>query len=99
MKTRFWLLLVASLGMTPLAGADVLDLPSEESAPQPVPSDTLSFTLPGRGMTKDQVEERFGTPEEKISPIGEPPISRWIYGNFTVYFEYDHVVHAVLHKH
>ncbi len=62
------------------------------------PADIISITLPGKGMTKDAVEERFGSPVERIEAVGEPPISRWIYGSFTVYFEYDHVIHAVNRK-
>ena len=71
------------------------EIPKPEAATE---RGTVSITLPGRGMTKDQVEDRFGTPTEKIEPVGEPPISRWVYGSFTVYFEYDHVIHAVHDK-
>ncbi len=106
MKTRFWLIAFTGLWLSTPALSDVLSMPEPAEIPESepsempidVPAQTLSFTLPGRGMTKDTVEERFGTPSERIHAIGEPPISRWVYGNFTVYFEYDHVVHAVLHK-
>lgn len=70
-------------------------MPTPEAATE---SGTVSITLPGRGMSKDQVEDRFGSPAEKVEAIGEPPISRWVYGSFTVYFEYDHVIHAVHRK-
>ena len=50
---------------------------------------------PARGETKDRVEERFGSPQEMVAAIGEPPISRWEYSDFTVYFEHEHVIHAV----
>ena len=62
------------------------------------PAEVVLITLPGKGMTKDSVEERFGSPAERIEAVGEPPISRWIYGSFIVYFEYDHVIHAVNHS-
>ena len=62
------------------------------------PAEVILTTLPGKGMTKDSVEERFGSPADKIEAVGEPPISRWLYGSFTVYFEYDHVIHAVNNK-
>jgi len=78
---------------------------SDSEIPQPdttdiesQPTEVVTTTLPGKGMTKDSVEERFGSPVEKIEAVGEPPISRWLYGRFTVYFEYDHVIHAVNHK-
>lgn len=53
--------------------------------------------LPRNGLTKAQVEERFGTPDERRSPVGEPPITRWIYDDFNVFFEHDLVIESVLH--
>jgi hypothetical protein len=97
MKKRVSLVLVLSLGLMTSSWAEVLEMPDAEQATPP--ADTMSFTLPGRGMTKEQVEERFGSPSEKEFPVGDPPITRWIYGNFTVYFEYNTVLHAVLHTH
>lgn len=74
-------------------------------APEPIPSEasshavpeSTSLTVPGRGMTMEQVEARFGAPNEKIPAVGEPPIARWVYGNYTVYFERDIVLHSVTH--
>ena len=59
---------------------------------------TLSVQLPGRGMNMAKVEERFGQPLERITEVGQPPITRWVYQDFTVYFEYQYVIHAVLKK-
>lgn len=53
--------------------------------------------LPQNGLTTAQVESRFGAPEQKHAPVGEPPISRWVYDDFNVYFEYDRVIESVLH--
>ncbi|MFT7492404.1 MAG: hypothetical protein ACI80S_002006 [Pseudohongiellaceae bacterium] len=54
---------------------------------------------PSAGMTKNQVQQYFGEPIGLKEAIGEPPISRWNYGIFMVYFEYDRVIHSVLvHK-
>ncbi len=50
---------------------------------------------PGRGMTMDQVIAKFGAPVSKVPPVGRPPISRWEYPGFVVYFESDHVIHSV----
>lgn len=50
---------------------------------------------PNRGETKDRVEARFGAPTRMVAAVGDPPISRWEYPSFIVYFEYDHVIHAV----
>ncbi|WP_144401640.1 hypothetical protein [Isoalcanivorax pacificus] len=54
--------------------------------------------LPERGMTKSAVERAFGAPGEKRAPVGQPPISRWVYPDFTVYFEGDYTLHAVSHQ-
>ena len=100
MKATIWLSCLVSVALIGSVNAEVLVMP-EEAAPEPESapeSDTFSVTLPGRGMTKDQVEDRFGSPPEKVGSIGEPPISRWVYSGFTVYFEYDHVIHAVNHR-
>ena len=51
---------------------------------------------PGRGMTMTQVSLKFGAPVTKVPAVGNPPISRWEYPGFVVYFEYDHVIHSVI---
>jgi|GEM_PF-3096442 len=50
---------------------------------------------PRRGMSKEQVEAKLGKPEEIEAAVGKPPISRWIYADRIVYFEYSSVIHAV----
>jgi len=50
---------------------------------------------PDRGMTMGRVESRFGAPAAKHATIGEPPITRWDYRGFSVFFERDRVIHAV----
>jgi hypothetical protein len=59
--------------------------------------------VPTRGMTMAQVEGRFGPPSSKLDPRGgdaplHPVINRWVYDNFTVYFERDRVIDAVLNR-
>ena len=54
--------------------------------------------VPARGLDQSQVESQYGAPTEKHGPVGKPPISRWVYPGFTVYFEYSHVIHAVVNK-
>jgi len=51
---------------------------------------------PTRGMTMAQVATKFGAPASKIPAVGKPPISRWEYSGFIVYFEGDHVIHSVV---
>jgi hypothetical protein len=54
-----------------------------------------SAPMPDRGMTMAQVAGKFGDPRTKTPAVGKPPISRWEYPGFVVYFEYDHVIHSV----
>jgi hypothetical protein len=53
---------------------------------------------PSRGSTMSAVESRYGEPTTRHSAVGEPPITRWDYPGFSVYFEHDRVLHAVLVK-
>ncbi len=46
-------------------------------------------------MSMETVESRWGAPVTKRSAIGDPPITRWEYPAFVVYFEYRNVIHAV----
>ena len=57
--------------------------------------------LPRRGLSMAQVEKTWGAPQRKLSPRGgdtkkHPLINRWEYPTFIVYFEHNHVIHAVL---
>ena len=56
------------------------------------------MTLPANGMNKDGVRSQFGAPQQTHSPVGDPPITRWDYAGWSVYFEYDLVLFTVLHK-
>ena len=53
---------------------------------------------PSRGMTEAQVREAFGSPQNTVAAVGDPPISRWEYTDFVVFFEYDRVIHAVTRR-
>lgn len=53
--------------------------------------------IPDRGMTQDAVRKQFGNPTRQVAPVGTPPISRWVYDDFTVYFEGRFAIHAVQH--
>lgn len=58
--------------------------------------DKQSIARPRAGMRQEQVREQFGNPLQWTNPVGEPPISKWIYQDFIVVFEYDQVLHSVL---
>jgi hypothetical protein len=51
---------------------------------------------PTRGMSMSQVSTKFGVPVTKVPAVGKPPISRWEYPGFVVYFEHEHVIHSVV---
>ena len=75
-------------------------LSAQENSAQPTtlrtPTSTaVSTSLPARGLSMAAVEQHFGTPVRKQAAIGDPPISRWIYPGYVVYFEYTHVIQAV----
>lgn len=53
---------------------------------------------PSSGMTAASVESTFGAPEAKVAPVGDPPITRWEYKDFVVFFEYDRVIHTVIKR-
>jgi hypothetical protein len=51
---------------------------------------------PPRGMSMDEVTAKFGAPVTKVPAVGRPPIARWEYAGFVVYFENSHVIHTVV---
>jgi hypothetical protein len=51
---------------------------------------------PNRGSTMATVQSRFGEPTNRHATVGVPPITRWDYPQFSVYFENDRVLHSVL---
>ena len=61
-------------------------------------SQAANVDRPASGMTAANVEARFGAPDVKMAPVGDPPITRWEYKNFVVFFEYDRVIHAVVKR-
>ncbi len=85
--TRIVLALVLALTLHTVS-ADVLILDEVRQAAQ--------MDLPKNGQTKAQVEQKFGTPAKKYAAVGDPPITRWDYDGFNVYFEYDLVLYPVL---
>lgn len=63
-----------------------------------VPNSNTGVQRPTQGMNMTQVEKSFGVPESKLPAVGEPPITRWIYREFEVFFEYDKVIHSVVKR-
>jgi hypothetical protein len=55
-----------------------------------------TMDVPGRGMSMSQVEAKYGAPGQKHAAVGDPPITRWDYDGFSVYFEREYVIHSVV---
>ncbi len=77
------------------APADVLIIDVIESEP---PNSREGIPRPTNQMTMGQVRRMFGEPNERIGAVGDPPISRWVYDRYTVYFEYDKVISSVVKR-
>ncbi|NVJ62094.1 MAG: hypothetical protein HWE27_17015 [Gammaproteobacteria bacterium] len=57
-----------------------------------------NITTPRHGQNMEAVRQQFGQPSQQLPAVGEPPITRWVYNGFTVYFEHDIVIHSVKHR-
>ena len=86
----FALLLAAS----PLATrADVIEMPE--------PGTPAALSKPSKGATMNSVLQQFGAPTTQHPAVGggskhQPPITRWDYPGYSVFFENSHVVDAVV---
>ena len=90
---HIWILLFAGSLLLPATGlSQVLLIDAVKKEQQ------ANTPRPQRGDTMSTVEKRFGTPQKKHAPVGDPPISRWDYEKFTVYFEFDRVIASVLKR-
>ena len=85
-------MLAACFGLLPSGSvsADVLLIEEVRQADR--------MELPINGMNQAEVRDRFGAPVDTHAPVGDPPITRWDYDGWSVYFEYDLVLFTVLHK-
>lgn len=87
--------LLATLALAGAASAETLliERVQEENA----------AALPARGQSMAQIESRYGAPAQRMDPRGGqkrqwPTINRWVYPEFTVYFENTHVIDVVANK-
>ncbi len=88
MRTVLYILILAGgLSLTP-ASAETLTIPGH----RPVFD---KQTMPRRGIGMEAVLEDFGEPVQRVEPIGDPPITQWVYSGFKVYFEFETVLHTI----
>jgi len=89
MRTGIYLLLLgSSMILHPAVAGDELTIPGNIEAME-------KQTMPRRGVSMDAVLNAFGEPDERFGPVGEPPITEWVYGSFRVYFEHQIVLHTI----
>jgi len=82
--------LVLTLGSLS-ASAETVQIPVGQQG-----QDKQNLARPRAGMDQNQVKAQFGNPLQWTNPVGDPPITKWVYKDFIVVFEYDHVIHSVL---
>lgn len=92
-STLLALALILPAGFGLAVQADVITLPEGDA--------TTPVSKPAKGITMKAVEQQFGAPSKKYPAVGggsarQPPITRWDYAGFSVFFEHDHVVDAVV---
>jgi hypothetical protein len=78
-----WGVLFACL-LAPAAVADILLIEKVR--------ERMMRDLPDNGTTMSEVENRYGHPNQRQGPVGQPPITRWIYDDYSVYFEHQLVL-------
>ncbi|MGH8179033.1 MAG: hypothetical protein ACREV5_22455 [Steroidobacter sp.] len=87
MRSKHWLFpALAAFALSSAVMADELKTP---------PAPETSSARPSRGMSMENVEAAYGVPASRAPAVGEPPITRWEYPAFVVYFEHHLVIHTV----
>jgi hypothetical protein len=92
MRFTSWLVsAAAALALSGPVSADELKVPEPGS----------SADKPASGMSMEKVEAKYGAPSRRVPAVGggttaQPPITRWEYPGFVVYFENNLVVHTVV---
>jgi hypothetical protein len=92
MRCTSWLVSAAcALALSGPAFADELKVPAASGGAD----------KPTSGMSMESVEAKYGAPSRRVPAVGgasaaQPPITRWEYPGFVVYFEHNRVVHTVV---
>jgi hypothetical protein len=89
--------------LTLLATATLVTATAVMAQEQPAPSASSStppstVAIPARGSTMETVKSKFGAPTQEIAAVGRPPITRWEYPGYVVFFENDRVLHTVISR-
>jgi len=89
------LALALIVAATATANADVLLMETIEAAP---PNSSSGVLRPRSGASMSTVRAQYGEPNKVMDAVGDPPINRWVYPAYTVYFENEHVIDVVVHR-
>jgi len=94
-KGHLLLALVLGTLLAMPAGAEVLLI---DAIAQEPPNSTQGMARPKRMMTMKQVRASFGEPSKVHPWVGDPPITRWDYPGYSVFFEREYVLDTVVHR-
>jgi len=94
MQTRILAMLVCGCAAAGSALADTVVVNDQVQVRQ------TQIDRPRRGLTMGEVEKHFGAPVTRHPAAGgdspkHPPITRWDYSGFSVFFEHDRVIDSV----
>lgn len=84
---------VLATGVAGLVSVSKADLIAVDNG---IAVEKADVATPSRGMSMSQVTNKFGAPTNKVAAVGKPPITRWDYPGFVVYFDRDYVIHSVV---
>lgn len=87
--------------VTPSTSAMSMEQPSAQPVGSHMPSSmsapiSSNIPVPVNNMSMKVVQTEFGSPDNVGFPVGDPPIARWYYPRYTVYFEFDRVIISVI---
>lgn len=85
------LALSVQIGLIGTVQAEKIIIPLGDQAPE-----LQAAKRPDKGLTTEEVVQIFGKPLKQTPAVGTPPISRWTFDDFVVYFESNKVIHTVL---
>ncbi len=91
MRALLFALTMIVAGYSVQSQADTLQIPISQQGSQ------VDINLPLFGDSQQQVLSLYGEPVKRHPSIGQPPITRWDYAEFSVYFEYKTVINSVKH--
>jgi len=96
LRTR--LLLCSSTLLFVYWTSSAVSAPVQQAVEKAAFSTTATSLMPNRGLTMSEVIDAYGAPLKRVPAVGIPPIIRWIYPDYTVYFEDRYVIHSVAHR-